>query len=112
MTECSQVTKFVVDAQRKYILINKHVIYVNLFLKYCVFKNHEKICIKFMFNTCEYVNFECDTNICITKYEICLIYCDLIYDFDYFKFNLMIIKYMKIIKLKLKSEFVHMNIKI
>ena len=112
MTECSQVTEFVVDAQRRYILINRHVICVRSFLRYCVFKNHEEICIKLVLNTCEHVNFECDTNICITKCEVCSIYCDSVHDFDYLKFDLTMIKYMRITELKLKSEFVHVSLKI
>ena len=65
-----------------------------------------------MSHTCEHINFECDTNICTTKCEVHSIYCDSIHDFDYLKFDFMMIKYMKITELKLKSEFVHVNVKI
>ena len=112
MTECSQVTEFVIDAQKEYILINRHVICVSSFSEYCVFKNHEKICIKLVLNTCEHVNFECDTNICTTKCEVHSVYHDSVHDFDYLKFDLMTIKYMRITELKLKFEFIHVSVKI
>lgn len=40
----SQATGFVVDAERGYILTNRHVACAGPFWGYCIFENHEEVC--------------------------------------------------------------------
>src|SRR2546423_3706497 len=40
----SQATGFVVDAERGYILTNRHVVCAGPFWGYCLFENHEEVC--------------------------------------------------------------------
>lgn len=39
----SQATGFVVDAERGYILTNRHVVGAGPFWGYCIFDNHEEV---------------------------------------------------------------------
>ena len=39
----SQATGFVVDAERGYILTNRHVVCPGPFWGYCIFDNHEEV---------------------------------------------------------------------
>ena len=43
LSMCSQATGFVVDAERGYILTNRHVVCAGPFWGYCVFDNHEEV---------------------------------------------------------------------
>lgn len=40
----SEATGFVVDAERGYILTNRHVVGAGPFWGYCIFDNHEEVC--------------------------------------------------------------------
>lgn len=44
LSTSSQATGFVVDAERGYILTNRHVVGAGPFWGYCVFDNHEEVC--------------------------------------------------------------------
>jgi len=44
LSTSSQATGFVVDAERGYILTNRHVVGSGPFWGYCVFDNHEEVC--------------------------------------------------------------------
>lgn len=41
----SQATGFVVDAERGYIMTNRHVVCAGPFWGYCLFENHEEVCV-------------------------------------------------------------------
>ena len=43
LSTCSQATGFIVDAERGYILTNRHVVCAGPFWGYCVFDNHEEV---------------------------------------------------------------------
>lgn len=43
LSTCSQATGFVVDAEKGYILTNRHVVCPGPFTGYCVFDNHEEV---------------------------------------------------------------------
>lgn len=47
LSMCSQATGFVVDAQRGYILTNRHVVCAGPFGGYCIFDNHEEVSRRF-----------------------------------------------------------------
>lgn len=51
LSMCSQATGFVVDAERGYILTNRHVVCSGPFWGYCVFDNHEEVGLFFWFFT-------------------------------------------------------------
>ncbi|KAI9932628.1 hypothetical protein AWENTII_005055 [Aspergillus wentii] len=72
----SQATGFVVDAERGYILTNRHVVCAGPFWGYCIFDNHE----------------ECDVR---------PVYRDPVHDFGLLKFDPKAIRYMKLTELKL-----------
>jgi pro-apoptotic serine protease NMA111 len=46
LSTSSQATGFVVDAERGYILTNRHVVCAGPFWGYCVFDNHEEVSLK------------------------------------------------------------------
>ncbi|OQE18348.1 hypothetical protein PENSTE_c018G02255 [Penicillium steckii] len=75
----SQATGFVVDAERGYILTNRHVVCAGPFWGYCIFDNHE----------------ECDVR---------PIYRDPVHDFGILQFDPKAIKYMKLTELKLQPD--------
>lgn len=47
LSMCSQATGFVVDAEKGYILTNRHVVCAGPFWGYCIFDNHEEVCSAF-----------------------------------------------------------------
>ncbi|KAJ5679895.1 Pro-apoptotic serine protease [Penicillium macrosclerotiorum] len=73
----SQATGFVVDAERGYILTNRHVVGAGPFWGYCIFDNHE----------------ECDVR---------PVYRDPVHDFGILQFDPKAIRYMKLTELKLQ----------
>ncbi|KAJ5884684.1 Pro-apoptotic serine protease [Penicillium taxi] len=75
----SQATGFVVDAERGYILTNRHVVCAGPFWGYCIFDNHE----------------ECDVR---------PVYRDPVHDFGILKFDPAAIRYMKLGELKLQPK--------
>ncbi|KAJ5730379.1 Pro-apoptotic serine protease [Penicillium malachiteum] len=75
----SQATGFVVDAERGYILTNRHVVGAGPFWGYCIFDNHE----------------ECDVR---------PVYRDPVHDFGILKFDPKAIRYMKLTELKLQPD--------
>lgn len=79
LSMCSQATGFVVDAERGYILTNRHVVCAGPFWGYCVFDNHE----------------ECDVR---------PVYRDPVHDFGFLKFDPAAIRYMKLTELKLQPD--------
>lgn len=87
LSMCSQATGFVVDAERGYILTNRHVVCAGPFWGYCIFDNHE----------------ECDVR---------PIYRDPVHDFGILKFDPAAIKYMKVTELKLKPEAARVGVEI
>jgi len=54
----SQATGFVVDAQRGYILTNRHVVGAGPFWGYCIFDNHEEVS---QFLLCDLIQRTCST---------------------------------------------------
>jgi len=40
----SEATGFVVDAEKGYIMTNRHVVGAGPFWGYCIFDNHEEVC--------------------------------------------------------------------
>lgn len=50
LSTSSQATGFVVDAERGYILTNRHVVCAGPFWGYCVFDNHEEVSLKIQGN--------------------------------------------------------------
>ncbi|RMJ26944.1 hypothetical protein PHISP_02193 [Aspergillus sp. HF37] len=79
MSMSSQATGFVVDAERGYILTNRHVVCSGPFWGYCIFDNHE----------------ECDVR---------PVYRDPVHDFGFLKFDPKAIRYMKLTELKLQPD--------
>ncbi|PIG78992.1 nuclear serine protease HtrA2/Nma111 [Aspergillus arachidicola] len=75
----SQATGFVVDAERGYILTNRHVVCPGPFWGYCIFDNHE----------------ECDVR---------PVYRDPVHDFGILKFDPKAIRYMNLTELKLQPD--------
>ena len=75
----SEATGFVVDAERGYILTNRHVACVGPFWGYCIFDNHE----------------ECDVH---------PIYRDPVHDFGILKFDSKAIKYMPVTQLEMRPD--------
>ncbi|WEW62006.1 hypothetical protein PRK78_007506 [Emydomyces testavorans] len=83
----SQATGFVVDAERGYILTNRHVVCAGPFWGYCIFDNHE----------------ECD---------VTPVYRDPVHDFGILKFDPKAIKYMSLTELKLQPESARVGVEI
>ncbi|CAG7928420.1 unnamed protein product [Penicillium olsonii] len=75
----SQATGFVVDAERGYILTNRHVVGAGPFWGYCIFDNHE----------------ECDVK---------PVYRDPVHDFGILQFDPTKIRYMDLTELKLQPD--------
>ncbi|KAI9653055.1 MAG: hypothetical protein M1831_006262 [Alyxoria varia] len=75
----SEATGFVVDAERGYILTNRHVVGAGPFWGYCIFDNHE----------------ECD---------VYPVYRDPVHDFGFLRFNPKDIKYMPVAHLELRPD--------
>ncbi|EEA25274.1 hypothetical protein EYB25_002542 [Talaromyces marneffei] len=87
MSMCSQATGFVVDAERGYILTNRHVVCAGPFWGYCIFDNHE----------------ECDVR---------PVYRDPVHDFGILKFDPKAIKYMDMTELKLNPDGAQVGVEI
>lgn len=83
----SQATGFVVDAERGYILTNRHVACSGPFWGYCVFDNHE----------------ECDVR---------PVYRDPVHDFGILKFDPKAIKHMALTELKLQPESAKVGVEV
>ncbi|KAL7266565.1 hypothetical protein RUND412_010886 [Rhizina undulata] len=83
----SEATGFVVDAERGYILTNRHVVCAGPFWGYCVFDNHE----------------ECD---------VYPVYRDPIHDFGILRFNPKDIKYMPVAALELRPDLARVGAEI
>ena len=75
----SEATGFVVDAERGYILTNRHVVGAGPFWGYCIFDNHE----------------ECDVH---------PVYRDPVHDFGILRFDPKVIKYMPLAALTLRPD--------
>ncbi|KIW11729.1 hypothetical protein PV08_11031 [Exophiala spinifera] len=83
----SQATGFVVDAEKGYILTNRHVVGPGPFTGYCVFVNHE----------------ECDVH---------PIYRDPVHDFGFLQFDPRAIKYMRLKALQLNPVSARVGVEI
>lgn len=83
----SQATGFVVDAERGYIMTNRHVVCAGPFWGYCIFDNHE----------------ECDVR---------PVYRDPVHDFGILQFDPKAIKYMQLTDLKLRPEAAKVGVEI
>ncbi|EME42327.1 hypothetical protein DOTSEDRAFT_133290 [Dothistroma septosporum NZE10] len=75
----SEATGFVVDAERGYILTNRHVVGAGPFWGYCIFDNHE----------------ECD---------VYPVYRDPVHDFGILRFDPKAVKYMQLASLELRPD--------
>ncbi|KAJ5231885.1 Pro-apoptotic serine protease [Penicillium citrinum] len=105
----SQATGFVVDAERGYILTNRHVVCAGPFWGYCIFDNHEEV------TTCnpsllERIIFVLKLSIVANfiplsqKCDVRPIYRDPVHDFGILQFDPKAIKYMKLTELKLQPD--------
>lgn len=83
----SEATGFVVDAERGYILTNRHVVGAGPFWGYVIFDNHE----------------ECD---------VYPVYRDPVHDFGILRFNPKDIKYMPLTELKLRPDLAKVGVEI
>lgn len=83
----SEATGFVVDAEKGYILTNRHVVGSGPFWGYCIFDNHE----------------ECD---------VYPVYRDPVHDFGILRFDPKAIKYMPLGELTLKPELARVGVEI
>ena len=87
LSTSSQATGFVVDAERGYVLTNRHVVGAGPFWGYCVFDNHE----------------ECDVK---------PVYRDPVHDFGILKFDPAAIKYMDVTALKLQPDSAKVGVEV
>ncbi|KAF2134651.1 trypsin-like serine protease [Dothidotthia symphoricarpi CBS 119687] len=83
----SEATGFVVDAEKGYILTNRHVVGAGPFIGYCIFDNHE----------------ECDVH---------PVYRDPVHDFGILRFDPKAIKYMPVTALQLRPDFAKVGVEI
>jgi len=83
----SEATGFVVDAEKGYILTNRHVVGAGPFIGYCIFDNHE----------------ECD---------VYPVYRDPVHDFGILRFDPKAIKYMAVSALQLRPDFAKVGVEI
>ncbi|KAJ5483035.1 Pro-apoptotic serine protease [Penicillium diatomitis] len=83
----SQATGFVVDAERGYILTNRHVVGAGPFWGYCIFDNHE----------------ECDVK---------PVYRDPVHDFGILQFDPKAIRYLKLTELKLRPDGARVGVEV
>ncbi|KAH3944055.1 pro-apoptotic serine protease [Parastagonospora nodorum] len=83
----SEATGFVVDAEKGYILTNRHVVGAGPFIGYCIFDNHE----------------ECD---------VYPVYRDPVHDFGILRFDPKAIKYMSVSALQLRPDFAKVGVEI
>ena len=83
----SEATGFVVDAEKGYILTNRHVVGAGPFWGYCIFDNHE----------------ECDVH---------PVYRDPVHDFGILRFDPKAIKYMPVKALQLRPDLARVGVEI
>ena len=83
----SEATGFVVDAERGYILTNRHVVGAGPFWGYCIFDNHE----------------ECDVH---------AVYRDPVHDFGILRFDPSAIKYLQLSQLRLRPDLARVGAEI
>ncbi|KAL2022584.1 hypothetical protein VTK56DRAFT_4928 [Thermocarpiscus australiensis] len=83
----SEATGFVVDAERGYILTNRHVVGAGPFWGYCVFDNHEEV-------------------------DAYPVYRDPVHDFGILKFDPKAIKYMPVAALPLRPDLAKVGVEI
>jgi pro-apoptotic serine protease NMA111 len=83
----SEATGFVVDAEKGYILTNRHVVGAGPFIGYCIFDNHE----------------ECD---------VYPVYRDPVHDFGILRFDPKAIKYMTVSALQLRPDYAKVGVEI
>ncbi|KAF2005939.1 trypsin-like serine protease [Amniculicola lignicola CBS 123094] len=83
----SEATGFVVDAEKGYILTNRHVVGAGPFIGYCIFDNHE----------------ECD---------VYPVYRDPVHDFGILRFDPKAIKYMPLSSLELRPDLAKVGVEI
>ncbi|KAK3954042.1 trypsin-like cysteine/serine peptidase domain-containing protein [Pseudoneurospora amorphoporcata] len=83
----SEATGFVVDAERGYILTNRHVVGSGPFWGYCIFDNHEEV-------------------------DAYPVYRDPVHDFGILKFDPKAIKYMPVAALQLRPDLARVGIEI
>ncbi|KAF2402617.1 Pro-apoptotic serine protease NMA111 [Trichodelitschia bisporula] len=83
----SEATGFVVDAEKGYILTNRHVVGAGPFWGYCIFDNHE----------------ECD---------VYPVYRDPVHDFGILRFDPKAIKYLQLTSLPLRPDMAHVGAEI
>ncbi|KAF2735417.1 trypsin-like serine protease [Polyplosphaeria fusca] len=83
----SEATGFVVDAEKGYILTNRHVVGAGPFIGYCIFDNHE----------------ECDVH---------PVYRDPVHDFGILRFDPKAIKYMPLSSLVLRPDLAKVGVEI
>ncbi|WPH00206.1 Peptidase, trypsin-like protein [Acrodontium crateriforme] len=83
----SEATGFVVDAEKGYILTNRHVVGAGPFWGYCIFDNHE----------------ECD---------VYPVYRDPVHDFGILRFDPKAIKYMPLTSLELRPDLARVGVEI
>ncbi|KAF2640388.1 Pro-apoptotic serine protease NMA111 [Massarina eburnea CBS 473.64] len=83
----SEATGFVVDAEKGYILTNRHVVGAGPFIGYCIFDNHE----------------ECD---------VYPVYRDPVHDFGILRFDPKAIKYMNVTALTLRPDRAKVGVEI
>jgi S1-C subfamily serine protease len=86
-TFASEATGFVVDAEKGYILTNRHVVCAGPFIGYCIFNDHE----------------ECD---------VYPVYRDPVHDFGILRFDPAKIKYMPVSALQLRPDFAKVGVDI
>ncbi|BFZ62081.1 hypothetical protein YB2330_003160 [Saitoella coloradoensis] len=85
--ETSEATGFIVDAERGYILTNRHVACAGPFVGHAICENHEEV-------------------------EVFPVYRDPIHDFGILKFDPKAIKYMPVIALPIRPELVRVGLEI
>jgi S1-C subfamily serine protease len=83
----SEATGFVVDAEKGYILTNRHVVGAGPFIGYCIFDNHE----------------ECD---------VYPVYRDPVHDFGILRFDPKKVKYMPVTALQLRPDNAKVGVEI
>ncbi|KAI4102826.1 MAG: hypothetical protein L6R37_004159 [Teloschistes peruensis] len=83
----SEATGFVVDAQKGYILTNRHVVGAGPFWGFCIFDNHEEV-------------------------DVHPVYRDPVHDFGILRFDPKAIKYMKVEELALRPDLAKVGVEI
>jgi S1-C subfamily serine protease len=92
----SEATGFVVDAEKGYILTNRHVVGAGPFWGYCIFDNHEEA----SFGRAQLRGQLTDGLQC----DVYPVYRDPVHDFGFLKFDPKAIKYMPVASLNLRPD--------